>query len=155
MHDSRVFRNSPLFHTLPEKCGQFFILGDSGYPLRTNLLTPFRDRGQLTERQTNYNTRLAKNRYVIEHCFGIIKQKFRQLYHIKLRRLDYLVHMIRAACVLHNLALEDELFIEDNEEYENLDNQLENIGNEPINEEELDGDGDARRIRDVVVNSLP
>lgn len=73
VHDSRVFRNSPLCRLLPEKCGHYFLLGDSGYPLQLNLLTPFKDRGQLTERQIYYNVQLAKNRYVIKHCFGIVK----------------------------------------------------------------------------------
>lgn len=67
VHDSRVFRNSPLYQSIAEKCGNYFILGDSGYPLNENLLTPFKDQEQLTARQLNYNVQLSKNRYVIEH----------------------------------------------------------------------------------------
>ncbi|KAK5647838.1 hypothetical protein RI129_002730 [Pyrocoelia pectoralis] len=152
VHDSRVFRNSPLYETLPAKCGEYFILGDSGYPLKANLLTSLRDRGQLNNRQANYNLRLATNRYVLEHCFGILKQKFRQLYHVKLRKIEYIVHLIRAACVLHNLALDDELLLVEDEEIIHPD--VNNEHNDNIdNEEEFDGDGDARRIRDAVVNS--
>ncbi|GLV38138.1 uncharacterized protein CBL_10105 [Carabus blaptoides fortunei] len=108
VHDSRVFRNSPLYTHLEEKCGHYFILGDSGYPLQKKLLTPFRDRGQLNRQQINYNTKLSKDRYVIEHCFGVMKQKFRQLYHLKLRNIEMIVHFIRAMCVLHNIALKDD-----------------------------------------------
>lgn len=32
--DRRVFRNSPLSNNFEEKCGQYFLLGDSGYPLK-------------------------------------------------------------------------------------------------------------------------
>lgn len=46
---------------------------------------------------------------MIEHCFGILKQKFRQLYHLKLRSEHDIANFIRACCVLHNLALEDDL----------------------------------------------
>ncbi|CAH1379195.1 unnamed protein product, partial [Tenebrio molitor] len=67
VHDSRVFRSSPLFATLQQKCDNYHLLGDSGYPLRSHLMTPFRNRGQLTRAQTNYNAALASNRYVIEH----------------------------------------------------------------------------------------
>lgn len=102
IHDSRVFNNSTLGRTLEEKCGRYFILGDSGYPLKTHLLTPYKDRGQLSRRQINYNLKLSKNRYVIEHCFGILKQKFRQMFHIKLRNLELLINFIPASCVLHN-----------------------------------------------------
>lgn len=45
VHDSRVFRISPLSQTLQEKCQDLYILGDSGYPLLPNLLTPFKDWG--------------------------------------------------------------------------------------------------------------
>ncbi|CAH1953858.1 unnamed protein product [Acanthoscelides obtectus] len=55
VHDSRVFRTSPLFGTLQEKCGNHFIIGDSGYPCLQYCLTPFQDRGNLTRRQRNYN----------------------------------------------------------------------------------------------------
>ncbi|KAL1501014.1 hypothetical protein ABEB36_006419 [Hypothenemus hampei] len=77
VHDSRVFRRSPLCETLPEKCRDSFLLGDSGYPCLRHLLTPFKDNGRLTRRQRNYNYILSTNRYAIEHCFDILKQKFR------------------------------------------------------------------------------
>ncbi|KAJ8926234.1 hypothetical protein NQ314_021422 [Rhamnusium bicolor] len=105
VHDSRVFRTSPLYETLGEKCGNNYLLGDSGYPCMRHLLTPYRDSGNLNRRQNNFNLKLSKNRYVIEHCFGIMKQKFRQLYHIKLRSIPDIVHFIRACCVLHNMGI--------------------------------------------------
>lgn len=108
VHDSRVFRASPLADTLQAKYGNFYNLGDSGYPCLPNLLTPFKDRGQLTRRQQNFNIKLSKNIYVVEHCFGLLKQKFRQLYHLKLRSVPDKVHFIRACCVLHNFAINDE-----------------------------------------------
>lgn len=46
VHDSRVFRNSPLCNSLQAKCSSYFLLGDSGYPLQNNLMIPFKDRGQ-------------------------------------------------------------------------------------------------------------
>ncbi|XP_071054257.1 uncharacterized protein [Onthophagus taurus] len=44
VNDSRVFRNSSLFNKLEEKCGNYFILADRGYPLKPNVLTPFKDK---------------------------------------------------------------------------------------------------------------
>ncbi|KAJ4437592.1 hypothetical protein ANN_17737, partial [Periplaneta americana] len=107
VHDSRVFRRSPLSESLPQKCHHLYLLGDSGYPCLENLLTPFRDRGNLRRAEREFNTRLSKNRYLIEHCFGLLKQKFRQLYHVKLKNIRDIVHLIRACCVLHNIVIDD------------------------------------------------
>ncbi|CAH1980166.1 unnamed protein product [Acanthoscelides obtectus] len=111
VHDSRVFSASPLGDHLAEMCGQYHLLGDSAYPCLVNLLTPFRDNGHLTRRQKNYNYLLATNRYIIEHCFGILKQKWRKLYHIKMHKIADIVHFIRACAVLHNICLEETIVI--------------------------------------------
>lgn len=129
VHDSRVFRNSPLCAELADRCHDFYLLGDSGYPCLRNLLTPFKDRGNLTAIEANYNLKLSANRYVIEHCFGLLKQKWRQLYHIKLKKINDIVHFIRACCVLHNLSITDD-FPDD------IQPNLENPPLPPINEED-------------------
>ncbi|XP_074026324.1 putative nuclease HARBI1 [Leptinotarsa decemlineata] len=151
VHDSRVFRNSPLSRNLEEKCGRYFILGDSGYPLQNNLLTPYKDRGNLTRRQINYNVKLAKNRYVIEHCFGILKQKFRQLYHVKLRSIRFITHFIRAACVLHNIARDDEFLVNFDPEMPNINVHVEE---DLVEDDEFEVDVGVAVIRDRVANSL-
>lgn len=111
VHDSRVFRNSSLKNNLKGKGGRYFLLGTVDIHYKTSVLTPYKNRGNLTRSQQNFNVRLAKNRYVIEHCFGILKQKCRQLHHIKLRNIRFIVHFIRVACVPHNIALEDEFYL--------------------------------------------
>ncbi|KAI4471245.1 hypothetical protein MML48_1g05040 [Holotrichia oblita] len=122
VHDARVFRNSPIGNTLEEKCGQYFLLGDSAYPLKRNLMTPFKDRGQLTPRQINYNIRLYESNTV---------------------------HLIRAACVLHNIAIDDTLL--DNEYNEMLVSQLPEHNEE---DEDLENDMIARGFRENIVQTL-
>ncbi|KAL1508996.1 hypothetical protein ABEB36_003805 [Hypothenemus hampei] len=144
VHDSRVLRASPLFETLEEKCQNNYILGDSGYPCLKNLLTPFRDRGDLTRRQQNFNRKLSGTRYVIEHCFGILKQKYRQLYHLKMRKIEDMVHFFRACCVLHNLNIDDlDDIVEINENEE--ENQQRNALAADADEGRDDGAGIRRR----------
>lgn len=85
-----------------------YLLGDSAYPCRSTLIVPYRDNGHLTAAQRNFNKRLSKCRVVVENAFGLLKQRFRQLYHCKLKSLSRTVKLIYVACVLHNLAdLED------------------------------------------------
>ena len=87
----------------------FYLLGDSAYPCLKNLMTPYKDNGRLTREHINYNMSLTSGRVAIEHTFGILKQRFRQLYYCKLRGDKKLCHFIRACCVLHNIANEDDL----------------------------------------------
>lgn len=149
VHDSRVFRSSPLNETLPEKCGDSYILGDSGYPCLKNLMTPFRDNGHLTRRQRNYNYLLSTNRYIIEHCFGIMKQKFRQLYHLKFKNIEFIVHFIRACAVLHNISLDvnfdlgEQVVVPENDILLNADNQPDR------------DDRNGIEVRNEIVNNLP
>lgn len=137
VHDSRVYRRSPLSNDLQEKCGNYFILGDSAYSCSRHLITPFKDQGNLTRQQRLFNQRLSGCRYIIEHCFGLLKQKFRQLYHCKLRNINDLVNFIRACCVLHNMALEDEFPVE----FElNRNEPVQNRNNDVIHDGELERD---------------
>nr|CAI5857515.1 unnamed protein product [Callosobruchus analis] len=153
VHDSRVFRASPLSTMLEQKCQQNYILGECGYPCLRHLLTPFKDMGNLTNVQQNYNWRLAKTRYVVEHTFGILKQKFRQLYHLKLRGDHSIANFIRACCVLHNLALGDD-FPEVEMEPSPV-SQVTSEHNYVMVTENIRDDRDGIAMRNAVANSLP
>ncbi|KAJ8947083.1 hypothetical protein NQ314_008693 [Rhamnusium bicolor] len=58
VHDARVFRNSPLCNSLAEVCGEWSLLGDSAYPTLRNLLTPYKDTGNLSNAQKKFNKKL-------------------------------------------------------------------------------------------------
>lgn len=68
---------------------------------------PLQGSGNLTTIERNYNLKLTSNKYVIERCFGLLKQKLRQLFHVKLIKIGDIAHFIRACCVLHNLSSKD------------------------------------------------
>lgn len=61
-------------------------------------IVPYKDNGHLTRKQKMFNQKLSSCRVVIENAFGILKQRFRQLYHFKLRDIPRMVR------VLHNIA---------------------------------------------------
>jgi len=124
MHDSRVFRMSPLFHAMnaerPLISRNQHLIGDSAYPLLCNLMTPFRDNGHLTRSQLTYNIKLSSIRSIIERSFGLLKSKFRRLKYLDISDFDLGMQMIAAACVLHNfiikgdgLNVQDEDYLDD------------------------------------------
>ena len=92
VHDARVFRNSKLYKRLTDLehpllsedshlIGKYInlnlyqsfqnlliVTGDCAYPLMCNLMTPFRDNGQLPESHTNYNQTISSIRSTIERA---------------------------------------------------------------------------------------
>lgn len=74
-HDAYVLRSSSvpaIMETLPEGG---WLLGDSGYPLKEWLLTPFLSPSNPQEEK--YNESLSKTRIVVERAFGVLKSRFR------------------------------------------------------------------------------
>lgn len=122
------------------------MLGDSAYQCTQFLLTPFRDNGHLSAAEKNYNFKLSSCRVVIEHAFGILKQRFRQLYYCKLKGIKKICHFIRACMVLHNLSnLIDFNFDLIEEDYNNVNHHCDTTPDTKI--------GNA--IRKDVCNALP
>ncbi|XP_023221108.1 protein ALP1-like [Centruroides sculpturatus] len=79
-HDSGMLRESNLLEHLAaipcsENGTQFVLYGDSGYPLRQHLITPFRG-ASLTPEQQVFNSRMSSVRECVEWVFGKIIQKF-------------------------------------------------------------------------------
>ncbi|XP_025161498.1 putative nuclease HARBI1 [Harpegnathos saltator] len=111
VHDARVFKNSPICNDLHELCGNNYLLGNSAYPCLKQLIVPYRDNGHLTRAQRTFNQKLSSCRVIIENAFGCLKQRFRQLYHFKLRDIPQMTCVIHACCVLHNIANANDLEI--------------------------------------------
>ena len=103
-HDARVLRNSPLFHDAETRTndifpGQTYIIGDAAYPLKTWLMTGFKDNGHLTARQKRFTNRLSSKRMVIERGIGLLKGRFRNLkVMVDIDRIRSLPKLVMAAC---------------------------------------------------------
>lgn len=107
MHDARIFKESYVSKVLSNHCenGEYHIIGDSAYPIRPYLLTPFRHTAPLSAQQINYNNKFCGSRVVIENCFGILKKRFRQLLLLDFWTVDKITLFIISCCVLHNLCI--------------------------------------------------
>lgn len=129
------------------------MLGDSAYPCLKELIVPYRDNGHLTRAQRTFNQRLSSCRVIIENAFGCLKQRFRQLYHFKLRDIVRMVRIIHACCVLHNIAnTEDLQYLEApmNDQYPDMEAQNLYINFEEAAQEHENG----THIRDELCHLL-
>ncbi|KAG8174221.1 hypothetical protein JTE90_002896 [Oedothorax gibbosus] len=113
-HDAFIWRASNLKTLLSQiTFKDCWLLGDSGYPLQVNMLTPFD--APSTSAQRRYNNAHTRGRCVIEHLNGVLKSRFRCLR--KHRTLSYMprsaARIINACAVLHNMCIEEDLFFED------------------------------------------
>ncbi|XP_046736565.1 putative nuclease HARBI1 [Diprion similis] len=109
-HDSRVLRSSRIFTHLEQRYAggerDFWLLGDSAYPLQPFLLTPKLNQEEGTP-GARYTDHHARTRVAVERCFGIVKGRWRCLR--KERALHYCPQfaalIVNACCVLHNMAM--------------------------------------------------
>lgn len=114
IHDSRILKLSFIGKKLPCLCApKYHILGDSAYPLREYLLTPFRDYGSLSECEKNYNKKFCRARVKIENAFGALKALFRQLLRLDFHSVEIMAQFVIAACVLHNICIDNDDVLED------------------------------------------
>ncbi|KAK3910190.1 Protein ANTAGONIST OF LIKE HETEROCHROMATIN PROTEIN 1 [Frankliniella fusca] len=114
-HDMRVLRHSGLFRAGVYPPRGYFIIGDGGYQcLRKpiTLITPYRN-VNLTPDQLSFNFHLSKARSVVERTFGLLQARFRVMYHRALEvKFPKAVKVITAACVLHNICIDAEDFVD-------------------------------------------
>lgn len=147
-----VFRASEAFNLLQELPCPYHVLGNSAYPLKTSLLTPYRDNGHLTPAQKKFNRCHSSTHRVIGKAFDRLNGKFRMLKYIDMTRIDKMPQVIEAACVLHNFTItEDNTLYSDDEE--NVDPSKDDHG---INEDHAEqfSDSAGRVKRDELADLL-
>ncbi|KAJ1143907.1 hypothetical protein NDU88_010209 [Pleurodeles waltl] len=108
VHDAYILRNSSIAYVVGQlQRHRVWLIGDSGYPNLSWLLTPVRNRR--TRAEECYNEAHGCTRRVIDSTFGLLKDRFRGL-HLTGGSLYYspkkVCQIIVACCMLHNLALQ-------------------------------------------------
>ena len=97
-----------------------YLLGDSGYPCTTAILTPVTNPENAAEMR--YNCAHVKTRSIIERTFGIWKRRFPCLKYGLRLHISKVPHLIVSTAVIHNMAINngDELFefnVEDEDDH--------------------------------------
>ncbi|XP_069068438.1 putative nuclease HARBI1 [Pleurodeles waltl] len=107
VHDYHILRNSNVSRMMAQlQSERAWIIGDSGYPNLSWLLTPVRY--PRSEGKNLYNEAHGRTRRVTERMIGLLKAKFRCL-QISGGSLLYspkkVCQIVVACCMLHNLSL--------------------------------------------------
>ena len=95
-HDSFILKQSSLWRDFEAGRYPGRLLGDSGYPLRKWLMTPYLNPASVSEQR--YNSAHIKTRNVVERCIGVLKNRWAclhrgiQLYFILTHCLLYFKH---------------------------------------------------------------
>lgn len=117
-HDSFILRSSEIWDAFENGSLHGIILGDSGYPCKNWLLTPFLNPESRPKQR--YNSAHTRTRVTIERTFGIFKKRFASM-HQELRLSPNDACLLICFCaILHNIAID--YHIEFNEP-ENNDDQ--------------------------------
>ncbi|KAL5246059.1 hypothetical protein ACI65C_013467 [Semiaphis heraclei] len=111
IHDARVMVNSELYKQVSENgpsslfYDKYHLLGDTAYPNREWLITPFKNYGNTTRRKTKFNYLHAKTRVAIECAFGLLKERWRRLLYLNKTKIENAPKVILTCCFLHNFCL--------------------------------------------------
>ncbi|XP_062596160.1 putative nuclease HARBI1 [Saccostrea cucullata] len=103
-HDSRVFRESVLCQQFENGQHNDILLGDSGYPCRTYLMTPYNNTNDVRYRE-RYNSAHCRTRVLIEQTYGILKRRFPCLSVCLRTKPERACQYVVACVVLHNIGI--------------------------------------------------
>ncbi|XP_053379515.1 putative nuclease HARBI1 [Mercenaria mercenaria] len=125
VHDARVFRNSRLRDAMENGQYNGLLVGDSAYPCRPFLMTPFNQ--PASEKERRFNNSLCRARVLIEQSFGILKRRFPCL-QVGLRMSPERAALVTLACVvLHNIAMLLNEPLDDSTDEPDLGNDASNV----------------------------
>ena len=82
----------------------YHIIADSAFPCRTHLIPAIKSAYANTVAERNFNYKLSATRMVVEHAFGLLKNRWRILGHIE-ADVPKAVQIISSCVYLHNFII--------------------------------------------------
>ena len=110
-HDARVFRNSDLCIDSGDRIDSLFdsadyhLLCDQAYPQKSYLVKPYRDTGDLTRGQRNFNKLHASIRVKVEQAIGLLKGRWKRLHYLDTATPMAASEIVLACAVCHNFCI--------------------------------------------------
>jgi len=141
-HDATVWAQSRFAsrcHAIPS---EFHLLGDSAYPSKTYLLTPYKM--PESNYQKVYNYKQSSTRMAIEKCYGQLKRRFPKLKHgFEFKNPSDTANCIVATAVIYNICKRNY----DEEIGEDINYEVDVLNGEIVND-------NASEKRDLIARSF-
>lgn len=88
------------------RCLPYVFVADDAFPLRPDMLKPYRQADLSSYEKKKFNYRLSRARRIVENAFGILASRFR-IYHTQINlEPNNIEKVVMASCVLHNFLME-------------------------------------------------
>lgn len=84
----------------------YVFVADDAFPLRTNILKPFRQGLLDSAEKEVFNYRLSRARHIVENVFGILASRFRIFQTPINLEPENVEKIVMATCALHNFLIE-------------------------------------------------
>ncbi|KAK3859062.1 hypothetical protein Pcinc_034785 [Petrolisthes cinctipes] len=153
VHDARILEESGvklLFeqNLMPEGC---YLLGDSGYPCKQWLLTPYLN--PQPGAKANYNRIHKRTRCVVERCIGQLKRRFHVLHGEVRLSPEKTCKIIHVCGMLHNICKARNIPLPPDEEEDDVDGAAEPNEDVPANPNAAGPAGrNGHHFRDYIAN---
>ncbi|XP_045121644.1 uncharacterized protein LOC123510495 [Portunus trituberculatus] len=86
----------------------YVFFADDAFPLRTNILKPFRQGLLDSAKKEVFNCRLSRARHIVENVFGILASRFRIFQSPINLEPENIEKVVMGTCALHNLLIEQQ-----------------------------------------------
>lgn len=116
-----LFKTPPFVPHLKKEITEVCIYSGTGYPCRSYLLTPIQN--PQGERERKYNAAHVTTRNCVERSFGVLKSRFDCLKTLFRTELRTSKRITMACAVLHNIAIDQRVTSEMDDDADNDDNE--------------------------------
>ncbi|XP_067625245.1 uncharacterized protein [Eurosta solidaginis] len=113
VHDARIYNCNLVTEASSLFTGAQWLAGDSAYKLTSTVITPSRSTStEMTSHQRNgFNRQFSQYRIRIEHCYGILKERFNSLKELRVairndESVKFACRWILVCAILHNIVIQ-------------------------------------------------
>ncbi|KAK5648377.1 hypothetical protein RI129_003269 [Pyrocoelia pectoralis] len=158
LHDYNLYQKFDLAERITTRSVTFYnngyLIGDLAYKLSI-IIAGFKNFGNITRREVNFNKKLNLCRVEIENAFALLKGRFRRLKFMETVRLDFISLFIITSTILHHVfILNDDL----PHDIVNLNDEVREVRRNDVNDVGVNNEGvdnNAEQKRRNILYNLP